>query len=122
MTVFDQLLLANHIVKRRAIPQAPQSIQNLRNSIIGEHGNLVNVLKLTESLSIKRSPQICYANLSTFEEANTFPILKAYDIIEAREIVSQEVDECRSGMIGFCNTVRKVALVLLQAAISDKFL
>lgn len=75
---------------------------------------------MTKGVSIKSSPQICYTNLRPLKKPNTFPILEARNVIEAGEIIGKNVDQGRSGMVGFCNAVREAALVLLHPTISDR--
>jgi hypothetical protein len=74
---------------------------------------------LTESFAFKSSPYICYTNLCSLEKPYTFPVLETYDIIEAGEIIGENVDQSRSGIAGFCYAVCKAALVLLHPIISD---
>jgi hypothetical protein len=58
--------------------------------------------------------------LCPLEKSNIFPVLETYNIIEAGEIIGENVDKGRSRMVGFGYAVREAAFVLLQVTISDQ--
>jgi hypothetical protein len=78
----------------------------LRDPIVREHGNFINVVKFSVGLAIKTSPQISYKNLRAFEEANgLLPVLEGMLVTETVEILCEDVDETCSRAICFFNKV-----------------
>jgi hypothetical protein len=93
MPTVDQCLLPNGLFKQRAVPKASQGIQNLGDSIISKHGDFVDVIKFSVILAIESCPEICHTDLSSFEKPDTLPALKTDDVVEAREVLSKDVDK-----------------------------
>ena len=65
-------------------------------------------------LAIKACPHVCDKNLSALEDANRFAVLELDDVVEAREVGSEEVDERSGGPIGADNAVYEPAVVFLM--------
>lgn len=86
VAAFYQLFLANCALKCRTVPQASQRIQYLRYSIVCKHCDLVDIVKFPETLPVKSRPKISNANLSPFQEPDTFAIFVFRHIIEAGKV------------------------------------
>lgn len=56
MTAINQLPLTNMVIKRRTVLQASQRIQHLWYSIVGEHGEFVDIVKLSIALALEACP------------------------------------------------------------------
>ncbi len=113
MPTLYQLLLADSVIKKRAVPETAQSIQYLGHSIICKHSDLVYIIKFAKALSIKGCPKICYTYLSSFKKSDVLPILKAYNIIETGKVVGKYVDQGSCGMISSVYAFREAALIFL---------
>jgi hypothetical protein len=56
--------------------------------------------------------------LSSLEKSDVLPTLKTDNIVEAGEIISEDVDKSGSGMVGSLYAFNKAALVFLSLSIS----
>jgi hypothetical protein len=118
MTTLYHLLLSNGSFKKWAVPQTPKRIQYLRYSIISKHGNFVNVVKFTIAFAFECCPEICHTDLSSFKKSDILPILKTDNVVETREVLSKDVDQSGSGMVGSLYAFGEAALVFLYANMS----
>lgn len=57
-TARDDLLFLDSRTQRRTVRQTAQGAQDLRNSVIGKHGNFVNVIETTITLTLETSPKV----------------------------------------------------------------
>lgn len=106
-----------HDLQGRAVPDAAQARQYLRDAVIGEHGDLVDVVELPVAVAVEARPQVRHENLRPFEEANGLaPPCKRELVPEAGEVAREQVHQPRCGPVGRLYAVREAALVLLQDA------
>jgi hypothetical protein len=88
-------------------------VQNLRDTIVCEHGDFVNVVKVAVRLIVESSPQIGYEDLCSLEETNT-PTLKSLLVTKAWEVLCKEIDESCCGVIGRLNKFGDAAIKILR--------
>ena len=113
----NNLLTPYHDLQGRAVPDAAQARQYLRDAVIGEHGDLVDVVELPVAVAVEAGPQVRHENLRPFEEANGLaPPCKRELVPEAGEVAREQVHQPRCGPVGRLYAVREAALVLLQDA------
>lgn len=113
----NNLLTPYHDLQGRAVPDAAQARQYLRDAVIGEHGDLVDVVELPVAVAVEARPQVRHENLRPFEEANGLaPPCKRELVPEAGEVAREQVHQPRCGPVGRLYAVREAALVLLQDA------
>jgi len=113
MSTFNLLLLPYRMIQQRTIPQAPQGVQNLWNTIIRKHSDLINIVELAKSFAFKGSPEISHANLGSLEESHALPVLETNDVVEAREAFGKEIHETGGRVVGFFDAIGETALVFL---------
>lgn len=87
--------------------------------LTGEHGDLINVGEMAIGCTFKTSPEIRDEDLGSFVEANLLA-LEGMHIVEAGEVVNEEIDECSRGIVGLLNTCSKAAVKALNA-VSDRW-
>lgn len=75
-------------------------IQNLRNSIISKHSNLLDVNKFSQTLSFIPSPYPCYKNLCTLVEMNLMTSIYLM-VLEVWELSSQNIDQLHTRFVCF---------------------
>lgn len=66
MSRLNQLSLQNPAIQRRTVRHATQRMQHLRDTVIGKHGNLVNVIEVSVGFASEASPKICHKDLCSF--------------------------------------------------------
>jgi hypothetical protein len=80
-------------LQRRAISKTAECGQDLWNTIIGKHGDLVDVLKSSIALAIKAPPKVRDYNLGAFEETNRLPSAFELEFIpEAGKVPRKKID------------------------------
>lgn len=95
LTRSDLLLLTDATIQWRTVQQTSERIEHLRNAIVGKHGDLVDVMKMTIAFTIEAGPQISYQDLRSLVEADQLAV-EVILISKAREIVYQKVDQSSS--------------------------
>lgn len=113
MPMINQLLTLYCLLQSRTIPKTSQRLQQLRDTIISEDSQFIDVVELAIVLAIKARPHVCDEDLGTLEDADGFAVLEFDDVVEAGEVGSEEVDERSSGTIGTGNAVYEAAVVFL---------
>lgn len=64
-------------------------IENLRHSIVGEHGQLADIVKLSKTFALELSIDISYQNLSSFIKVDLVPLIDRV-ILEVGKILGQD--------------------------------
>ncbi len=120
MTARYDSLLSYDLEKQWTIHQASQAIQDLRHPVVCKHGDLVNIMELSIVRAVKAGPKVGREDLGSLHESYAFAILEWELIPEAGEVLREKIDQCGSRVVSCSNAVRKIALVLLQEARSEK--
>lgn len=107
-TASDLPLAADATIQRWTVLQASERVQHLWNTIVGKHGDFVDIIKATVTFTIEAGPQVPDQNLSPFVEADCFA-LEANLVSEAWEILNQQVDQCSCGAVCFSYAVCEAA-------------
>jgi len=63
----------------------------LRDSVICKHRDLIDIIKRPITLAFEACPYICYEYLGALVKPN-FPAFKNPFVVEAREILYNEID------------------------------
>lgn len=92
MAAGDGLLLPDGMIEERAIHQAAHGVQYLWNSIVGKHSDLVYVVELAVSRTLKTCPEVSHNDLGPFKKTHAFAVFKTDFVPKAREVASQEID------------------------------
>jgi hypothetical protein len=65
----------------------------LWHTVVGEHGDLVDIPKLSIALTLEAGPEIGNQNLGSFHDADWLaPPFKSVLVPETAEVTSQQVD------------------------------
>lgn len=109
-------LFLNRRAQRRTVRDAAQGTQDLRDPVVGKHGDFVNVPERTKTLTLEASPQIGNEDLGPLEETDGFlslAALKGELVAEAGKILCEQVDEPGGGAFGSGYAVGEAAGVFL---------
>lgn len=113
MATFNYLLLSNCVVQERAVHKASESVQDLRNSIVRKHGDLIDIAEFSISSTFEASPEVCHDDLGSFEEPHCLPVLETKFISKAWKVTCQKVNQSSSRSVGCCYAVNETAAVFL---------
>jgi len=92
MSRLNDLKPADLVLKRWTVPYDAERVQHLWNTVVGKHGDFVNVVELAVRLAVKRGPQVGDEDLRALEEAHFFALKGAF-VAEAGEFLGEQVDE-----------------------------
>ncbi len=84
--MLDKLLCLHGILQCWIVLKTSQCIQQLRDSVVGEDGELVYVVELSITLTLEASPDVCNENLCALQNSDTFFLLEINYIVEAVEV------------------------------------
>lgn len=91
---FYHLLLLDNLIQGRAVEYTTHSIQDLWDSIVGKHSDLVNISEGAIAFPLEAGPNVSYEYLCSFKEADGFPPpFKLGLISEAGEVIGQQIHE-----------------------------
>lgn len=87
-------LLAHSRLQRGTVQQAVELPEHLRDAVVGEHGDFVDVREGTVGLPFETGPEVGDEDLRAFENADGLaPAGVGVDVSEAGEVGGEEVDE-----------------------------
>ena len=92
----NHLFLADVGLQRRTVLQAAERVEDLRDAVVGEHGDLVDVVEGAEAGALEAGPEVRHEDLGAFVEADG-GVFVAVAVVEAGEVVDDEVDERGGG-------------------------
>ena len=101
MPARNHFLLADVRFQRRAVLEAAERVEDLGDAVVGEHGYLVDVVEVAEGGALEAGPEVGDEDLGALVEADGgvfFFVLVA--VVEAGEVVDEEVDEGGGGSVG----------------------
>lgn len=101
----------------RAVSNAAECRQYLRDSIVGEHGDFIDIPESAVAFSVEAAPYVCYQDLGALEEADGLASALELELIsETGEITCEQVDQSSRRSVGGFDAVDEAAVVLLQEA------
>ena len=74
-------------------------MQHLRNTIVREHGQCLDVIKLSVRGAVERSPQVCNEDLRAFVEVYGLGV-EGVSVGKCRDVLDEEIYEAIGGMVG----------------------
>lgn len=123
---FNDFVSRDERLQWRAVPNTAERGQDLRDAVVGKHGDFINIPESAVVFTIKATPNIGHQNLSPFEKTDGFPsVFKLELVSETGEIPRQQVDQRRGRAVGGFYAVCEAAVVLLRAAalrVGDAFI
>lgn len=93
-SAWEDLLVFDRGCNRWAAVQSTKSDEDLWNTIVGKHSDLVNVIEVAIRISFEASPNVRDEDLGSFEETHRiFATLVQVLIAKTLEVLSENVDE-----------------------------
>lgn len=89
-------------LQRRAVLQAAERVEHLRDPVVGEHGDLVDVVEVAGALAVEAGPEVGDEDLRALVQADGGAFV-GVAVVEAGEVVDEEVDEGGGGAFGLLN-------------------
>ena len=100
LPALEQLLRFDSGGHRWTRVQCPQRNQYLRHAVVGEHGDLVDVVELAVGFSVEARPQVGDENLGSLQESDGFSgTFELVFVAEGREVSRKEVHKTSSGSL-----------------------
>jgi len=116
----DQPLIADGSIERGAVVQTPHGAEDLRDTVVGKHGDFVNVPESAEALAVEAGPEVGHEDLGALEKANGFAA--AFELVlvaERGEVPCEVVDKLGSRTLCLRNELRDTAVVELRSAVRE---
>ncbi|WDK10551.1 hypothetical protein CGRA01v4_01830 [Colletotrichum graminicola] len=111
-STFNDSLVDDGRRQRRAIVQAAHSAEDLRNAVVGEHCDLVNVPESTEALTAKARPDVRHEDLCPLENSHGLPsTLKLVLVAETVKVPGEQVDHPGGRAVGGLDELCNAAIV-----------
>ena len=83
-------------------------MEHLRDAVISEDGECLNIVKPTITFSVEAGPKICNEDLCPFIESYALPVKGAL-VTKARKMFNQKIDKVRCGVIGSLDYIYEIA-------------
>lgn len=99
VTALDAPPLPDVRLQRRAVLQAAERVEHLRDAVVGEHGDVVDVVEAAGAVAVEAGPEVRDEDLRALVKADGVAIV-AVTVVEAGEVVDEEVDEGGGGVLG----------------------
>ena len=100
VTAVDALPLPDVRLQRRTVLEAAERVEHLRDPVVGEHGDLVDVVEVAGALAVEAGPEVGDEDLGALVQADGGGFV-GVAVVEAGEVVDEEVDEGGGGSFGF---------------------
>ena len=92
VAALDDLLPADVRLQRGTVLQAAERVEHLRDPVVGEHGDPVDVVEAAEAVALEAGPEVRDEDLRALVEADG-GAAEGVAVVEAGEVVGDEVDE-----------------------------
>ena len=102
VTAVNRFLLPDVGFQRRAVLKAAEGVEHLRDPVVCEHGDLINVVEVAEALALEAGPEVGYQDLGALVETDDGALVFV-TVVQAGEVVDEEVDEGGGGAFGLLN-------------------
>lgn len=102
VTAVDGLPLPDVRLQRRTVLEAAERVEHLRDPVVGEHGDLVDVVEAAGALAVEAGPEVGDEDLRALVQADGVAFV-GVAVVEAGEVVDEEVDEGGGGSFAFFN-------------------
>ena len=109
VTALNRLLPPDVRLQQRAVLEAAERVEHLRDPVVGEYGDVINVVEAAEAPALEAGPEVCDQDLGALVEADEGALVFVA-VVEAGEVVDEEVDEVRGGAVGSLDAGREGAL------------
>ena len=102
-------------LQRRTVQEAAERVEDLRDPVVGEHGDLIDVVEGAEAGALEAGPEVRHEDLGAFVEPDGGGgVFVAVAVIEAGEAVDDEVDERGGGSFGFVDAGGELAVEMVS--------
>mmetsp|Transcript_28766 Transcript_28766/g.33199 ORF Transcript_28766/g.33199 Transcript_28766/m.33199 type:complete len:294 (-) Transcript_28766:166-1047(-) len=108
------LLVFNNLFGILRIFEDPNFHQDLRNSVIREHSQLINIVKLPVILSFESAPQISHQDLHSLIQENLVAFIDRM-VSEIREGSCKNLNQLLCAFLRGFNHINKLSIIVLQA-------
>ena len=112
VTAVNRLLPPDVGFQRRAVLEAAEGMEHLGDSVVGEHGDMIDVVEGAEALAFEAGPEVGYQDLGALVEADDGALVFVA-VVQAGEVVDEEVDEGGGGAFGSFNAGGESALEVI---------
>ena len=98
VTARNRPLLPDVRFQRRAVLEAAERAEHLRDPVVREHGDVIDVVEAAEALALEAGPEVGDQDLGALVEADEGALVFV-TVVEAGEVVDEEVDEGGGGAL-----------------------
>ena len=99
VTTVNHFLLPDVRFQWRAVLEAAEGVEHLRDPVVCKHGDLIDVVEVAEALALEAGPEVGYQDLRALVETDD-GVLVFVTVVQAGEVVDEEVDEGGGGAFG----------------------
>ena len=99
VTAANHFLLPDVRFQWRAVLEAAEGVEHLRDPVVCEHGDLIDVVEVAEAVAVEAGPEVGYQDLCALVETDNGALVFV-TVVQAGEVVDEEVDEGGGGAFG----------------------
>ena len=118
MTAPDGFPVPDVGLEGRAVLEAAEGVEHLGDPIVGEHCDLIDVVEEADALAFEAGPEVRHEDLCALVETDR-GAFELVTIVEAGEVVDDEIDESGSGSFGLLNAGGKGSVEMVSQDISS---
>lgn len=99
VTAVNRFLLPDVRFQWGAVLEAAKGVEHLRDPVVCEHSNLIDVVEVAITLTLEAGPEVGYQDLGALVETDDGALVFV-TVVQAGEIVDEEIDEGGGGAFG----------------------